>query len=472
MALGSARMKLISRVLHNTPVISDCMAELSTESHHQLQYGGVSQHLWGIVSDTTIKLRDFHFRNHFNNLPSMPSRRAACTHLTVLRLYGEFRCAHCNRTSRMGWVYKCSQDDHERAVQPEEKMNAGMKELKIDSEGISDSQYEEIPLEAVKLKPWMEKAILEGHYTADEITILRCQRQKVITTIAAAENEFATRHKSAPTPPRSTSLFMAPACETIPYPQATQDSAEDVEVKEPLVVCDSAQVPKLISDCVYQSCQVCRPILRDRAWQHIGRKTDSPVAPETPDSSDENRPISDANLVRCLGLYKPKAQHGSMNLFLTNEEQDHELATDEDRTTDDTSPEGSQTESEPQKSTAMGIRAGARSAVRNMMARPRQDSTDSRASKESKNSGKWSKRRESVRDSVLKKYVENFGRDIGDPSGYEEGSPITYRTWRNASGSSAKKQKQERGSGLRVNNGVALTEEAVDLGTADIIMQA
>ena len=350
-------------------------------------------------------------------------------------------------------------------------MNAGMNDLNIDDCSDNDGQNGKVTLEAVKLKPWMEEAIFEGHYTSDQVTILRTQRLKVINTIAAAEHEFAQHHTPGLTPPRLSSLLTAPTSETIVPFTVTQGPVKEGEVKEPLIPDDSVPVPKLVSDCGYKTCQVCRPISRDRAWQRIGPLPENFITLEALDFAAEDRPISDVNVVRHLGLHKPKVQYDPTSLFQTKDAQDQDCATDEDRTPEYRSPDDSVVESDLQKMIAFGRRAGARSSVRTVMVRPRQESTDSRNSKDSNSSGKWAKRRDSVRDSVLKKYMEKFGRDLGDSSAYE-GGPTTYKVWKNGLGSGAKKERKERGSGLRVNNGVALTEEAVDLGTADIIMQA
>jgi len=401
--------------------------------------------------------------------PTQPRRAPQCTHPTMSILYGEHRCTHCNRPSRLGWVYSCTHDDHNHTAQSEEEIYAGMKDLGLQEGGDTDSEKEEVTLEAVKLKPWMEKAILEGLYTSDQVTILRAQRAKVMRVIAAEEKMLARCIEPAPTPPRSTPLPMVSICETtLPLP-ANEDSAEEAEVKEPLVTKGSVKVPKPVPTCSYKACQVCRPASRDRAWQRIGGVPAAAVTPEAPGLSVESRRISDVNLVRCLGLQKPKFQPGLMTLFHTNDEQDQDLLTDEDRITDDTAPESTQAESEKQRLITMRRRAGARS---NMMVRPRQDSRDSRTSKGSNSSGKWTKRRNSVRDSVMKRYMEKFGRDLGESSGYEGEGPINYKTWKNGGGSIPKMEKKERESALRVKNGVALTEEAVDLGKADIIMHA
>lgn len=473
------RWRLTSRILHNTSVASVPMTVLWNEFQHQSYYISIACCMWGLVSDIVIASKAFVFQIPLNTAANMPPtqlRRAPqCTHPTMSILYGEHRCTHCNRPSRLGWVYSCTHDDHNHTTQSEEEIDADMRDLSLKERGDPDCENEEVTLEAVKLKPWMEKAILEGHYTSDQVNILRAQRQKAMRVIAAEEKVLARYIKPAPTPPRSTSLLMAPICETtLPLP-ATQDSAEEAEVKEPLVVDSSVEVPKPVPACSYKACQVCRPGSRDRAWQRIGGLPTAAVTPEAPFLTVESRRISDANLVRCLGLQKRKFQAGSMSLFPTNDEQDQNLLTDEDRTTEDTAPDGTQAESESQRLVAMGRRAGARSAVRNMMVRPRQDSRDSRTSKESNSSGKLTKRRHSVRDSVMKKYMEKFGRDLGEASGYEAEGSSNYKDWKSIGGSIAKKEKKEkkeRGSGLKVNNGVAVTEEAVDLGTAGIIMHA
>ncbi len=44
-------------------------------------------------------------------LPPIQTRRAACTHLTMVLLYGKHECMICHRPSDLGWVYSCTQDD-------------------------------------------------------------------------------------------------------------------------------------------------------------------------------------------------------------------------------------------------------------------------------------------------------------------------------------------------------------------------
>ena len=46
-------------------------------------------------------------------LPPIQARRAACTHLTMIRLNGTQECMICHRPSDLGWVYSCTQDDEQ-----------------------------------------------------------------------------------------------------------------------------------------------------------------------------------------------------------------------------------------------------------------------------------------------------------------------------------------------------------------------
>ncbi len=46
-------------------------------------------------------------------LPSIQTRRAACTHLTMGRLNGKYECMICHKPSELGWVYSCTQDDEQ-----------------------------------------------------------------------------------------------------------------------------------------------------------------------------------------------------------------------------------------------------------------------------------------------------------------------------------------------------------------------
>lgn len=38
-------------------------------------------------------------------------RRPVCTHMMMTRVYGPYKCLHCQQSSFRGWVYKCMQDE-------------------------------------------------------------------------------------------------------------------------------------------------------------------------------------------------------------------------------------------------------------------------------------------------------------------------------------------------------------------------
>ena len=87
------------------------------------------EYVWGVFKPYALMLRDAIMQNiqppqenqtpPSNSssvaleLPSMQARRAACTHLTMVRLNGTHACMVCHRPSDLGWVYSCTQDDEQ-----------------------------------------------------------------------------------------------------------------------------------------------------------------------------------------------------------------------------------------------------------------------------------------------------------------------------------------------------------------------
>ncbi len=86
-------------------------------------------YIWGALKPYALTLRDIIM--HSNQplqeppdlsggspstplrLPSIQTRRAACTHLTMGRLNGMYECMICHKPSELGWVYSCTQDDEQ-----------------------------------------------------------------------------------------------------------------------------------------------------------------------------------------------------------------------------------------------------------------------------------------------------------------------------------------------------------------------
>lgn len=87
------------------------------------------EHIWGAFKPYALTGRDMIVQNTQPpqespdpsgsspltplKLPSIQTRRAACTHLTMVRLNGMHECMICHKPSELGWVYSCTQDDEQ-----------------------------------------------------------------------------------------------------------------------------------------------------------------------------------------------------------------------------------------------------------------------------------------------------------------------------------------------------------------------
>ena len=205
-------------------------------------------------------------------IPSLATRRASCTHVTMERLYGDHACSVCHEPSRLGWVYCCIQDDdegpgneslgdsHERSdltlVTPKEN---GSRPMRPASDTTSTSGQEEntpgLRMPKTDLAPWMELAISQGEYTEEQIKVLRAQKQHVVDVANGAIEQFEREVQS-----KDTQLF-------------ENGSASYVGTVNAIVTKMNESTPRLRSKlfpyCKFRACQACRPMFCDRAWERF-----------------------------------------------------------------------------------------------------------------------------------------------------------------------------------------------------------
>ncbi|KAL8946329.1 MAG: hypothetical protein Q9222_007258, partial [Ikaeria aurantiellina] len=260
--------------------------------------------LWGVVRPMAVSLRDVIMaqaaRTHSPIpstdgtsstspiIPSVQNRRAACTHLTMERLYGDYDCMNCHRPSRYGWLYSCSQDDNESHL--------------------ADTQDQSIPRAATiaDLAPWIQRAIAQGHYTQIEIDELLAQRQQVINTIAASEAHFkrTLSTKSRVSSSKRTSVEID---SFLPFPVFTEIAGSTSNAHRQSIDRRSSTQPRIFPICRYRACQLCRPTYRDRSWQVLEEAFTTQLLPPDLSDNDPDRPISDATLTARIGTREPKA---------------------------------------------------------------------------------------------------------------------------------------------------------------------
>ncbi|KAL8799643.1 MAG: hypothetical protein Q9182_005745 [Xanthomendoza sp. 2 TL-2023] len=366
------------------------------------------------------------------------------------RLYGDWECMVCHRPSRWGWVYTCTQDEQE------------------ESTNISRNSIPSKPAWTADLTPWIQEAIADGHYTAEQIEKMVAQRQKVIDTIQASEAHYQKTQSDI----KRTSSRKSTSTSTSVDPHAHrsheakgpgQDSARQ-SVDQP-----ATTKARIFPYCRYRACQLCRPTYRDRTWQVLENAFITKILPPELHDIDADRPISNLNLVRNIGTRKARSSRpalrtmDSMGLYRVNAEgrvalngntrNATGLIDSVDQLTADLAARNVDTEPDTK-----GFRDSVKRAFKGMLMSSRK--RDSWSSHHSKRSAT---------------------RKLEMP-GNESDAELDLGLWRELSEELLKeaagielpghdgKDGLEFAEEVEVEGGVAVTEEAVETGTADIIM--
>ncbi|KAL8776478.1 MAG: hypothetical protein Q9213_008259 [Squamulea squamosa] len=383
-------------------------------------------------------------------IPSVQSRRVACTHLTMERLYGDFDCMVCHRPSRWGWVYSCIQDEQD--------------DLKVDH---ARNSIPSKPVWTADLTPWIQEAIAQGHYTAEQIEKMVAQRQKVIDTISASEAHFKkTQSASNRTSVRkSTSTSTSvDANHHLPIPSINEVAEPSSDKSRQSVDRSPTIKTRIFPYCRYRACQICRPTYRDRTWQIFETAFTTEVLPPELDDMNIDRPISSLSLVRSIGIQKARAPrpplrtYDSMRLYGVNAEGRLALngtkALVFPQSIDSLAKDVTDEHTEPD---SKGFRDSVKRAFKGMLMSSRK--RESWSSKHSKRSAC----KMDVPDSEDAEFDLGLWRQLSEELLCEAASiPLP--------GHDGKDELENEANEVDVKDGVAVTEEAVETGTADIIM--
>ena len=246
---------------------------------------------------------------------SIHARRAACTHIFMERLYGMQLCSICHMPSPMKWVYCCVQDE----------MNTSLEEA-LPINIVDDHTQETVPLQPplgpsttqettcqllrqdemrepalpIPLSPWIEKAILQGHYTQSQVSMMRAQRQNAIDAVAAAERHVMEHPEhSADRPILPVSSLQNHSLNS--DPDATTDGAIEQQRRQERTS-EPTERPRMFPRCRFHACQTCRPTFRDRAWISFGdvfaRNNPGPFI----NFETDQRPLMNPNTICRIGL--------------------------------------------------------------------------------------------------------------------------------------------------------------------------
>lgn len=263
-------------------------------------------------------------------VPSFATRRAACTHLTMERLYGDFTCNVCSRFSNFGWLYCCTQDHvpdvhatpgsiSEPLTPPPQHVNGNgdrfneVDDLPMLPPAIDEDPrqgWEDTSMPTSELSPWIEQAIKDGHYTPEQVTKLRAQKQHVVDTARAAIAQFDQSQANNTISPTHipTMLQSVDANPHLPFPVTNEVHDRSVTSLPTHNSAPSALQPKLrmFPYCKFCACQLCRPTHRDRAWQRFNDVFEKDHEIPFIHYEDSNRPMASASIMSKIGLRPPR----------------------------------------------------------------------------------------------------------------------------------------------------------------------
>ncbi|KLJ09851.1 hypothetical protein EMPG_14722 [Blastomyces silverae] len=203
-----------------------------------------------------------HSRTTTTTTTTLHSRQTHCTHSSFTREFSSYdrlaTCQLCKRGPDLGWVYACTEDedrlDARDGYPPQENQQ-------LSSTAISNSLKAG---DVVQLNAWIENAIKGGHYTPEQVELVRSQRAAVLETV-----HTDSRVRRDPISPETRSNS------STEDPEHSESAPANTYVKVPstilLPACHSALGHVTIPACRLRVCPRCMPTATERSWQSLDR---------------------------------------------------------------------------------------------------------------------------------------------------------------------------------------------------------
>ena len=400
-------------------------------------------------------------------IPSLNTRRAACTHVNMERLYGGFKCHNCDKVSHFDWVYACTQDERIPAN------DGALGNLTVSSpfeprstDGIEEalpSNGMEVQSATPHLNPWVENAIRKGHYTPEQAQLLRAQKQTVIDNTRITLQRFEqsqTSEKNSPCKSKASQSL-----NTVPdLPLGTTNNVvkkcaiEKAESSAPLA---AESKLKMYPHCKYRACHHCRPTYRDRAWQCFDEIFSDDSTIDLDKLEAEERPLASLSLLRTIGLCSPPPRRrprlrsfDSRSIYTLNDAGQIVLKNNSYRK-DSTFPTSADVANNGVEPDSKGFRENMKRAFKGMLASRRSKNYSELKRKDKSEAGSLTSELDAVEFDVglFRKLNDELLREAS-------GTPLPNESIEGLDGEA---------EDLPVG-GVAVTEEAAETGTADIIL--
>ncbi|KAF2104414.1 hypothetical protein NA57DRAFT_51241 [Rhizodiscina lignyota] len=255
-------------------------------------------------------------QTHSSKKPQSPQQamrrvvtRPNCTHIVMMRAYGTLACHICGRVPDFGWLYVCQQD--QQAVQTphpndsDASSSGGLYSIKEDLQLTDLRKATDCPIVFEMVALGFSRSVVEnarnGLYTAEQLQILVTQKKRMWETLHAQEamrnvNDalmFAMSGNFKPTP---TSAFARSMSSPGRRSSVRKESPARYRLRN-----NRSQA----AQCTFQVCHGCRPYYIDRCFTSFEAVF---AAEEEPITETESRllPVRDVGILRKIGLRVPR----------------------------------------------------------------------------------------------------------------------------------------------------------------------
>lgn len=400
-------------------------------------------------------------------IPSLNTRRTACTHVNMERLYGGFKCNICDRVSHFDWVYSCTQDEKVPANDADHvswTVSTPFEPRSTDGiEEVLPSNDIDVQSATPHLSPWVEDAIRKGHYTPEQVQLLRAQKQTLIDNTRITLQRFEQSQTSEKhSPPNSKASQSLSTVQHLPV-GTSHDIVQKFAIEKTQSSAPLSAEPKLkmYPHCKYRACHRCRPTYRDRAWQCFDEIFSDDYTIDLDMLEAEERPLASVSLLRTIGLRSPQPRgrprlrsFDSRSIYTLNDAGQIVLKSNSYRknSTLPTSADVADNGVEPE---SKGFRESMKRAFKGMLASRRSKNYSELKRKDKNEAGSSTSELDAVEFDV------GLYRELNDELlGEASGTPLPNDSI------------EDLDAGLEDMpvGGVAITEEAAETGTADIIL--
>ncbi|KAI9793092.1 MAG: hypothetical protein M1816_000990 [Peltula sp. TS41687] len=211
----------------------------------------------------------------------------------MTRAYGHHKCLHCQQYPSRGWVYKCVQDEDRALPFYFRGMNHGpINQL------IKMMNFTHPPSEIGRLR----------QYNLSHLKIIAAQRQHVAEVIAAAYSPAASGSGSDSTEDPASSTTSSTDNTPGSSDSETEEEGEGGKAQSSTPSLIRTNIAQLqIQPCNWTCCHRCRRQLADRAWISLNAvvEHDYDLLDRLAGPDIEKPSISPLNVVRNLGLRDP-----------------------------------------------------------------------------------------------------------------------------------------------------------------------